>query len=203
MRMPQPSALLPGARITDNLFLPCPRELSPLIPPMPSPPINNAWKRTSRPATAPHLAAVAVLALMAGCASVGTWQRADITQPGWKVRQGQATWTPGHAQPPITGELLLATGPAGTLFVQFSKPPFVLVTGEAANGRWRIEYPLQRRTSTGRGVFPRNRAWFTLPQLLASPKRPPPGWNAQHKPDGTWSIWSSASGERLDGFLNP
>lgn len=144
-----------------------------------------------------------MLALLAGCAAIEPRPPLDITQPGWRVREGQATWTPGHAQPPIAGELILANGPARALFVQFSKPPFTLVTGQAAEGSWHIEYPLQRKAFTGRETPPLDRAWFALPRALASQGRPAADWDFGQKPDGGWSLSNRRTGERLEGFLNP
>lgn len=152
------------------------------------------------PSMAPLAAA---LQLLASCANMPMRQPLDITGPGWKVREGQATWTPGHAESPINGELTLASGPPNSFFVQFSKPPFTLVTGQASGGSWLLEYPLQRKTLAGREAPPLDRVWFALANALGDQRRPVPGWAFAKTPNGGWALANRRTGERLEGFLNP
>lgn len=169
-----------------------------------SPPVLHPGYALKRPSWGRATALVAAsLTLLAGCATLDERQPLDISQPGWRVSEGQATWVPGHAQMPLTGELLLANGPGESLCVQFSKPPFTLVSGQAAGESWRIEYPLQRKASAGRQPPPLDLVWFALPRALASQGKPIPGWDFRRKAGGEWSLMNGRTGEQLEGFLNP
>jgi hypothetical protein len=172
---------------------------------MPSCPTSPFQRRArgARFLPRPRARTAAILALLAGCATMPMRQPLDITGPGWTIREGQATWTPGHAGSPISGELTLASGPSNSFFVQFSKPPFTVVSGQASGGSWILEYPLQRKRFAGREAPPLDRAWFALPNTLGARRRPLPGWAFAKTPDGGWVLVNDRTGERLEGFLSP
>src|SRR5213593_2130154 len=52
---------------------------------------------------------------------------ANLSEPGWRIREGQAVWRPKIEAPEIAGELLVATHPNGQTFLQFTKTPLPLV----------------------------------------------------------------------------
>lgn len=147
--------------------------------------------------------AIGMAALIAGCASIQTRVPVDIHQAGWSVRQGQATWTPRGGDQPMAGELMLATGPAKSVFVQFSKPPFDVAIARATGGSWQLEYPLQRKSLGGRASPPHDHIWFALARACANPTTSPEGWNMTRHADGRWKLTSRRTGEKLEGFFNP
>lgn len=147
--------------------------------------------------------AMGLAALITGCASVQTRVPVDIHQAGWTVRQGQATWTPRGGGQPIAGELLLATGPAKSVFVQFSKPPFDVAIARATGGSWQLEYPLRRKSLGGPAPPPHDHIWFALARARANPNAIPEGWHMTRHADGRWKLTSRRTGETLEGFFNP
>src|SRR5258708_10769481 len=90
----------------------------------------------------------------------------NLGDPGWTVHQGQAVWTLPHGHD-IAGEVVVAIGPAGKSFVQFSKSPFPLVIGQTTATGWQVEFPTQNRRYAGPGLPPKRLLWLHLPLLLA------------------------------------
>jgi len=123
----------------------------------------------------------------------------NLSEPGWKVRQGQAVWTLPHAQKDIAGEVILATGPADKAFVQFSKSPFTLVVGQLDAKHWQVEFPPQNKHYAGPGTPPKRLIWLYLPRVLAG-KSPPSGW-IWSESDGNWRLQNPGNGEALEGFF--
>src|ERR1043166_898935 len=96
------------------------------------------------------LAATLVLAAIS-CRTGPPLPPANLQQPGWQVRQGQAVWRLPHGQREIAGDVMVATKANGDgAFLQFSKTPFPLVIGQASADRWQMEFPPQNRRYAGR-----------------------------------------------------
>jgi hypothetical protein len=140
-------------------------------------------------------------ALLLGCRSLPPLPEADLHQAGWVVREGQAVWRPKRDGAEIAGDLMVATGPGGDAFVQFTKNPFPMVTARVDGGQWQIESPLQNRRYTGRGQPPARIVWLLLPRALAG-QTLPGGWSWQAIDRTQWRLTNSSTGETLEGFLN-
>ncbi|MHC1768722.1 MAG: hypothetical protein AB9869_31315 [Verrucomicrobiia bacterium] len=138
-----------------------------------------------------------------GCATPRPDLRADLSAPGWRVREGQAVWRPAKAKPDLAGELLVASHPSGQSFVQFAKPPFQLVTAHQTGERWQITFGANNRTFSGRGKPPPRFIWLHLAARLDSGQRPPSGWRFQSEAAGQWRFENHATGETLEGYLKP
>ncbi len=123
----------------------------------------------------------------------------NLADPGWTVRQGQAVWTlpQGHD---IAGEVLVAMGPEGRSFVQFTKSPFPLVIGQTISNRWQVEFPAQNRRYSGPGSPPKRLLWLYLPRVLSG-EEPPPRWTWKN-PDGNWRLENAITGEAIEGFFS-
>src|SRR5262245_61422206 len=66
---------------------------------------------------------------------------ANLAEPGWVLREGQAVWRPNREAPELAGDILLATNISGRTFVQFTKTPFPLVIVQSTTNSWQIEAP--------------------------------------------------------------
>jgi hypothetical protein len=143
-----------------------------------------------------------LLALAAGgCGALSpAIPAADLSEPGWVVREGQAVWRLPKAKAEIAGEVLIATREDGRAFVQFTKSPFPMVVAQATARSWKIEFPPQRLRYSGRGVPPRRLIWLHVPRLLSG-KAPPRGWTWRKK--GTdWCLENPTTQESLEGYSN-
>jgi hypothetical protein len=147
-----------------------------------------------------------ILALIAGfgtaCRSLPPLPPADLSAPGWQVRQGQAVWRPTRGRPELVGELLLATNTNGDFFVRFAKTPFPLATARVAAGRWQIEFGADGYRRRGHGRPPDRFAWFQLPAALngVRPGRP---WQFLRLSTHSWRLENRRTGERLEGVFFP
>jgi len=146
-------------------------------------------------------ATLLLVASVTGCATPPP-PSADLSQPGWTLRQGQAVWTPRRGEPAVAGELLAASHPDGSTFVQFAKPPFTLATASQTPARWRLELPTQRVRRHGSGVPPADSIWFQLARTLDGSSAEA-GWVFSRAADGLWALWHPETGERLEGYLQP
>src|SRR6266436_5715904 len=94
---------------------------------------------------------------MLGCGACRTappMAPANLSAPGWTIRQGQAVWRPKTEAPEIAGELLVATHRNGQTFLQFTKTPLPFVVARITTNRWRIEFVVDHREFTGHGQPP-------------------------------------------------
>jgi hypothetical protein len=111
-----------------------------------------------------------ILALVAvavtGCRTIGPLPALDINQPGWTVRQGQAVWKSKAAAPEIAGELVLATKPDGSSFLQFTKTPLPFVVAQTTSNSWQLQFVPENRTFSARGKPPARLLWLQLPRCL-------------------------------------
>jgi hypothetical protein len=126
----------------------------------------------------------------------------DLTEHGWRVRQGEAVWQAKPGMPALAGELVVVTNGGDCGFVQFSKSPFPLVTVRSEADRWQIEFPPQRRSFRGRGVPPARFGWLHLERAFRG--RPlPESWKFVGQAGGDWRLENNVTGESIAGFLGP
>ena len=146
---------------------------------------------------------VCVLALAAiSCRTIPPLGPADLSQPGWHIRQGQAVWKPPGARPELSGELLFAANDDGDVFIQFSKSPFALVTAQTSNHRWHIEFGSVNYSAGGIGQPSDRFSWFELsPALGGAPLRSP--WHFERTSATNWKLSNLRTGETLEGYLSP
>jgi hypothetical protein len=159
---------------------------------------KNVFSRFTR--HFPYLFGFILTASLCGCLSLRPLPKADISQPGWTIQQGQAVWKPpGRTTPEIAGELLLATNTDGSAFVQFTKTPFPFVIAQSTSNRWQLEIPPRNKRYTEPGKPSGRIVWFQLVNALAG-KPLAKGWTWNDS--GTnWQLTNS-SGESLEGFLS-
>jgi hypothetical protein len=146
------------------------------------------------------LGAVLLLWVATGCRSVAPLPPANLKEPGWTVRTGQAVWHLPQGGREIAGEVLVATRPDGRDVVQFTKSPFPLVTAQASADRWEVTFPPQNKHYSGRGAPPKRLLWLYLPRVLSG-KPPPEGITWRMEANG-WHLENRATGEFLDGYFS-
>src|SRR5262249_4146464 len=117
-----------------------------------------------------------LLLSLAGCRSLAPLPPANLAEPGWTVRHGQAVWHLPSSLREVAGGLIVAPRPDGRSFVQFSKTPFPLVTGQLLPGKWQVESPPQNKRYAGRGKPPTRLIWLQLPLVLDG-RAPPCHWS--------------------------
>jgi hypothetical protein len=150
------------------------------------------------------VAGILVLSFFCGCRTPAP-PAIDLANPAWIVRQGQAVWVspdPKGKSEGVAGELLVATQPDGSCWVQFAKPPFNLVTAQRTPTQWNIAFQQGRQRYGARGKAPVKLIWFQLPSALAGETIESP-WKFKRNTDDTWLLENPKTGERLEGYLAP
>jgi hypothetical protein len=146
---------------------------------------------------------LACVGLLAGCRSLPPQPPADLSEPGWTIRQGQAVWKTNPGAEGVAGDLLVAMHWNGRNVVQFTKPPLPLVNAQSDTNHWQIQYFAQNKTYSGRGRPPERILWLQLPENLATflSARRDTDWSITRLQGGAWEFTNNVSGESLDGFL--
>lgn len=161
-------------------------------------------KRALNPSTLQRFNAPALilaLILLTGCRTIAPLPPANLAEPGWTVRQGQAVWRAKHDAPEIAGEILVATRGDGRAFVQFTKTPLPFAVAQRTRESWQVEFPIQNRRYSGRGNPPARLVWLHLPDCLAG-TRLAKAWSCEHSGE-QWRLENAATGELLEGYLAP
>lgn len=124
---------------------------------------------------------------------------ANLKEPGWTVREGQAVWKRNASAPEIAGEILVATRTDGRAFVQFSKNPFPLVTAQSTPKGWQVEAPTENKFYSGHGKPPARLIFLYIPKLLAG-EPAPEGWTYEKVGDG-YKLENHKNGESLEVYF--
>lgn len=149
------------------------------------------------------LAVILMSALLpAGCRTT-PFPPANLSEPGWTIRQGQAVWRPGRGKPEIAGELLVAQNRDGRSLTQLTKTPFPLLTAQSDSTRWRIEFPPRGKSFAGPGRPPARLVWLRLAPILFDHTPPPKDWRLDQASANHFRLEHKSSGEFIEGFLNP
>jgi hypothetical protein len=129
-----------------------------------------------------------------------SWPPYKLSDPGWKIWNGQAVWKPRKSIPELTGDVMLAVNTNGDSFLQFTKTlPFAMV--RADGHRWQVEFPAAHRIYKGHYPLPHFFAWLQLPAMTEG--RPPgKGWIEKGGLDN-FELHSRLTGETLHGYLIP
>jgi hypothetical protein len=149
----------------------------------------------------PAFIPLAALLLASGC-QTATQSLFTASGPNWHVQQGQAVWRPGRGMPEIGGDLVLAGDDSGRWLIQFDKTPMAIMSAQITSNRWLIKFPPRQMSFGGRGSGWTRFSWLYLPAALEN-KRLPNSMHFEHKPDGSWRLENSRTGESVEGFLSP
>ena len=126
--------------------------------------------------------------------------KANLSEPGWKIFQGQAVWKSNRDAPEISGEILLAEKSDGENFVQFTKTPFPFAIAQSTTNAWRLEIPMQNKSYAAPGRTPSRVIWFQLARAVAGqPLKKPWTWRES---EDDWRLENSATGQSLAGYFS-
>ena len=137
---------------------------------------------------------------MLGCRTASPLPPVNLSEPGWRLQQGQAVWRSARNAPEIAGELLVARHPGGRTLLQFTKNPLPFVTVHTSGTTWEVEFVPQQRTVRGKGNPPARLLWVHLARALNGQPPAAPlrfAFTAPHE----WKIENTDSGEFVSGFL--
>jgi hypothetical protein len=124
----------------------------------------------------------------------------DVKQPGWRLLQGQAVWSLPRHSAEIAGDILVASGPDGRDYVEFSKTPFPMVIAQANHNQWEVDFPLQNKHYAGPGEPPQRLIWLYLLRILAG-QSAPQGWAWSQDASG-WKLQNQNTGESIAGYFS-
>lgn len=144
----------------------------------------------------------AALALLLGCRTPSESALPAPVGADWHVQQGQAVWCPGRGRPELAGEVLVASASGDRWLAELTKTPMSLVVASRSAGRWTIQFPGAGRRYSGRGDPPTRFLWCYLRPALAG-ETLPGRLRFEQKPEGRWRLANPATGETLEGFLEP
>lgn len=142
-----------------------------------------------------------VVLALSGCRTASRPPPVNLSEPGWRLRQGQALWQSKKSAPEIAGEVVLASNPGGHLFIQFLKNPLPLLSAEIDKDNWRIEFIPEKRQFSGRGAPPKQLIWLHLLRALQQLPIAADLGVAKTSEGGT-RIANSRTGETVTLFLN-
>lgn len=148
-------------------------------------------------------AALAISALLpiliSGC-QTGPLPQVNLSEPTWKVFQGQAVWRAKRGLPEIAGEILVAQKSDGESFVQFTKTPFPIALAQNTTNAWRLEFPTEKKSYRFRGKPPDRVVWFQLTHALSGETLKQP-WTWTGSPEN-WRLENKSTGETLEGYFS-
>ncbi len=148
----------------------------------------------------PVLVALAVLFTSAGCRTPTPISPANVSEPGWTLRQGQAVWRTSADAPEFAGEIIFAMQPDGRTVLQFAKNPIPFVNVQTSNRLWQIEFVPRRKKFSGKGTPTPRLIWVHLARALAGDKTQSP-LRLGHDSSGDFTFENRSSGEKISGFL--
>jgi len=142
----------------------------------------------------------ALALVISGCRTAPPMAPADLAQPGWTIRRGQALWQPKTDAPEVAGQLLIASSESGGDLVRFSKDPMEIVFARRNDQGWTLNIPAFDKSFSGRGRPPRRIGWFQFADAVFR-GTPGPGWEWSGIDDERWELTNPKTGERLEGFF--
>lgn len=143
---------------------------------------------------------LAVVALLGACAAPGL-EPVDLSEAGWRVWTGQATWQRNRDAAAIAGELIVARHDDNRRFVAFSKTPVSIFAGAQHHNGWRLDYAVANRAQGGRGEAPRRIVWFRLAEVIEH-EIDPPGWTVERPAINEIIVSRTQTGERIRMLLD-
>jgi hypothetical protein len=148
------------------------------------------------------VALASVVLLATACRTLPPLPPVNLSEPGWKLQQGQALWRSKRDAPEIAGEIVFATHPSGRTMLQLTKNPLPFVSVQISGEAWQIEFVPQHRRFSGRGTPTPRLLWIHLSRALNGTKPPAPLKFEQTEPHG-FTLENPRTGESISGFLNP
>jgi hypothetical protein len=143
-----------------------------------------------------------LLPCLVACRTVAPLPPADLSQPGWQLRRGQALWLPSRQGTELAGDLLFADQADGRAVLEFTKASWPLILVQVSPQSWLLESVSTGQRHSGHGTPPARSAWLVLPRCLAG-EPPPAGWRFSSGPEEGWSLTHPRTGEQIRGYFLP
>jgi hypothetical protein len=143
-----------------------------------------------------------LLPCLVACRSLAPLPPADLSQPGWQLRHGQALWLPSFQGTEVAGDLLLASRSDGHALLEFTKASWPIVLVHLTSKSWRLEAGSTGQRYSGRGPPPARSAWLVLPRCLAG-EPAPAGWSFTPDTEEGWELTHHRTGEQIRGYFLP
>ena len=140
-----------------------------------------------------------ILFFLIGCRT-GPLPQVNLSEPSWKVFQGQTVWRAKRDLPEIAGEILLAQKSDGQSFVQFTKTPFPIALAQSTTNAWRLEFPTEHKSYRYPGKPPSRMVWFQLARAISGDTLKQP-WIWSGSPEN-WRLENKSTGETLEGYFS-
>ena len=153
----------------------------------------GCWGKTS--------ALLLALSFLTSCRTGPVLPPVNVSEPGWKLQQGQAVWRPRRQGPEIAGEILFATHPGRYTLLQLTKNPLPFLTAQTSGDRWQITFIPQDRRFSGVGTPPPRLLWVHLARALNG-TQPPAPLRFEQEGGHNFTLENPATGESITGFLN-
>jgi hypothetical protein len=148
-------------------------------------------------------AALISLLLVAGCSTIPQPSPSiNLSQPGWKLRQGQALWRRSARAPELAGDIVLALHLDGRSWLQFAKTPLPLLDASRSSQGWQIEFVPEKRSFSGKGVPSARLIWLHLAEALNGIAPPKPLRFEKLADEGS-RLENRSSGETLTVYFAP
>lgn len=144
---------------------------------------------------------LAMVVLSTGC-QTSKESLFTVSGQGWRVQEGQAVWRPRHGLPELGGDVVMASHADGSCAVEFAKPPLALVVAQTTRTHWLVRFPPRGIGFGGRGRPSARFAWLYLHAALVDEPLPKQ-FRFERKPDGSWRLENTRSGETVEGYLSP
>ena len=145
--------------------------------------------------------ALVVLALC-GCRSLPLQPPLDLSGPDWIIREGQGIWRERSGADGIAGDLVVATHPDGRSVVQFTKTPLPFLVAQRTSQGWQAQFIPRNKAYSGHGKPPARLLWLHLPEAFVRGNAPD-GFRFTTNATGGWHFEREATGESLEGYLEP
>jgi len=163
-------------------------------------PIRRSALQYRRPRlNAASIISIVFLLTLTACRTIGPLPQVNLSEPGWTVLQGQASWRSKLDAPEISGELLLAQKSNGQTFVQFTKTPFPFVIAQSTTNAWQMEIPVEDKSYRAPGQPPARVIWFQLPRAVSGAPLAK-NWSWRDSTNG-WRLENISTGELLEGYF--
>lgn len=125
----------------------------------------------------------------------------NLSEPGWVIREGQATWKKSPSGPALSGKLLVALNTDGRNVVQFQPVAGEPVRAQFSTNCWQVQLPGEARIRTGQGELPQNSIWLQLPEGLLGNSAMDTEWMMNRDRGKPWRFYHDVTGESLEGTL--
>lgn len=145
---------------------------------------------------------ICISLILNGCRTAASLTPVNLTEPGWRVREGQALWSPSRRAGEMAGDLIVATSSRREAVVQFTKTPLPIVLARWTPGGWAVDFQMEHRTLQGRGAVPWRIVWLLLAEHYATGAAPK-GWRLEQPAPQQWHWSNPKTGESLEIYLPP